>query len=752
MHSWSKTKKQLIILGLIFLISSLGIFVLEIRGVQAEGGIVGRLFDFSFEGIAWIIARIGTIIKFGASLVAYLGAMLLEMAFGIEEFTKAGVVQMGWKIMRDLANMFFVLILLVIAFATILRLETYGMKALLPKLIIAALLINFSLVLAGVVIDFSQVLTHFFYDQVSSQGGVAAQIANVSNFQKAWQLNSQANLPQKLAGGVSGVLMTIFDIFFGTVLILSAGFVLMLGAFFLLVRLVTLWFLLIVAPFAWLLWILPNTANLFRQWWSSFLKWAFFAPIYIFFVYLAIKAGQGGSFADIIQMETENIINASGWRETIGTALAAQPRLLLQFICIMGILFGGLIAAQKMGVYGANGAMGIAKFFGKGAAGLASRNLARVPLPGAGRMAKGISKFGADLAERGYGRLGTRLQTAGELLGESKGKGIFSPGAWKRAWPARRAEVEARAYARPTGALRDQFNYVLSLGKERTRFAEQAEQTEVARRMKEVSDTSRASEFLVDGLEKSMAAGNKIDTSAYLRLIFEGNDQNEVIKQSKILGSEKVLGKDKEGNSLAHVVSDETVTKAVYAALKEAGFAEEQQAKIAMDLGNIAFMSGNYANYGMGIYDMDKKRFRSTDPEEQRIAAAGKADNLESQVKDRNWHWNSIMEEVPKSDEHPDGVRNLHQGGKELLKTITAGDIEQLNRTRPDFQIKIGSERAVSQMRKYADSLEADDPVRAGLIRRFAGQLHVLRTAEKPDWYDEKKYGELRWLPKKEET
>jgi len=56
------------------------------------------------------------------------------------QFTKVSIVTIGWTITRDLANYCFLfLILLVIAIATILRVETYGMKALLPKLIIAAL-------------------------------------------------------------------------------------------------------------------------------------------------------------------------------------------------------------------------------------------------------------------------------------------------------------------------------------------------------------------------------------------------------------------------------------------------------------------------------------------------------------------------------------------------------------------------------------------------------------------------------------
>jgi hypothetical protein len=261
----------------------LGIFVLGAE--EAKAGLIS--IDIGFSILAKIIAGIGTIIHSIVSLFFWFGAMFFELALGIEGFTNAGIVQLGWKITRDLANMFFVLILLVIAFATILRVETYGMKQILWKLIVAALLINFSLVIAGTVIDFSQVLTHFFYDQAKGEFGISGQIAKFTNIPKLSELNKDANAPEQIAAGASGLIMMIFSVFLGIILILAAGFALALGAFFLIVRLIMLWILLILAPIAWILWILPGTAHLFKQWWDTFLKWAFFAlRLFILFLYI----------------------------------------------------------------------------------------------------------------------------------------------------------------------------------------------------------------------------------------------------------------------------------------------------------------------------------------------------------------------------------------------------------------------------------------------------------------------------------
>ncbi len=429
MKDFFKKYKNISTLIPIFLFSSLGIFAFRINAAKADFDIIswfaGKALDLSFEGLAWIFAKLGVIVQTVVSLFFWFVSMLFEIALGLTGFTDAGIVQLGWQITRDITNMFFVLILLIIAFATILRVETYGMKQILWKLVAAAILINFSLVIAAAVIDFSQVLTDFFYQEIKEGVGISAQIAGVIKIQKTWELNDDANLGEKLAAGISGVFMVIFASFLGIILTLVVTIAIGLGAFFLIVRLLYLWFLLILAPIAWLLWVLPATKHLFQQWWDSFLKWSFFAPIYTFFVYLAIKAGEGGAFSSIIQQETENIIDAEGFSATVGAALAAQPRLLLQFIAIVGILFGGLIVAQKMGVYGASGTIGLAKRAGKGTANWAGKKIQVKTSPQAQKIGSAVQRrFAGGTKEqrilaRPFRALGEKERAA---LGESEKK------------------------------------------------------------------------------------------------------------------------------------------------------------------------------------------------------------------------------------------------------------------------------------------------------------------------------------------
>ncbi|MBU4142542.1 hypothetical protein KJ590_00880, partial [Patescibacteria group bacterium] len=147
------TKNKKIIIGLILVFLIFGV-VFIVSAPSARAGIG----DYVLNGLAWIAYWI---LLFFSKLVT-LAAYLLKSAFEIEDltsFTKVPIVTTGWQITRGLANMFFALILLLMAFDTILQTNKFPIKTILPKLIIVALLINFSLVFCGIIIDFSQILT-----------------------------------------------------------------------------------------------------------------------------------------------------------------------------------------------------------------------------------------------------------------------------------------------------------------------------------------------------------------------------------------------------------------------------------------------------------------------------------------------------------------------------------------------------------------------------------------------------------------
>src|SRR3989344_1334499 len=122
--------------------------------------VVVNLFKF----IVYIFNFIGATLF---SLAGMLTNVMLGLNLTVLDDTNT-LVHVGWQLVRDIANLGFVLVIIVIAFATILKFEQYGVAKLLPKLIAAAIIVNFSFAIAAVFINFTNILTNFFAERTLS--------------------------------------------------------------------------------------------------------------------------------------------------------------------------------------------------------------------------------------------------------------------------------------------------------------------------------------------------------------------------------------------------------------------------------------------------------------------------------------------------------------------------------------------------------------------------------------------------------
>lgn len=104
---------------------------------------------------AWIAGILGRIMDF------FLGYSISDESY------RASVVVTGWKLVRDISNIFFIIILIWTGFANVFNLGGISMKKVVPTLIINALLINFSLFGTQVVIDISNITARLFYNTMS---------------------------------------------------------------------------------------------------------------------------------------------------------------------------------------------------------------------------------------------------------------------------------------------------------------------------------------------------------------------------------------------------------------------------------------------------------------------------------------------------------------------------------------------------------------------------------------------------------
>jgi len=309
-------------------------------------------------GAAWI----GAILVWLFSRITWFANELFNQAINISVRTfsnyAGGAVQTSWGVLRDLVNMGFIFVLLYIAFGTILGLQGIDWKKLVPKLIIVALLVNFSMFFTRVIIDVSNVTANQFYlsaaqgttSPIKSPDGettftgapdiTTALFKNIKVFSTNWLTAKSVGQDTSLSVEqvAAGAKLDWKDILVGTfgavVLALVASFVLLTGAVLFIIRTIRLLFLIILSPFAFFFIILPKTEGYWKKWLSTLMNDATFAPAFLIMIYVVTQ------IAD--QMHASD--NGS----------------VIFFMLIIGLLLGAIIVAKALGAAGAAGAMKLA--------------------------------------------------------------------------------------------------------------------------------------------------------------------------------------------------------------------------------------------------------------------------------------------------------------------------------------------------------------------------------------------------------
>jgi hypothetical protein len=265
------------------------------------------------------------------SIVAALAAVVLNFivrisldgaAYGLD------FVSQGWTIMRDLANMAFIFILVYIALQVMFQAQTHGMVERLAKVVAIALIINFSFFGTRVVIDMGNLLSLQFYNAIvdtTTTSNVTLAQTPFGNINSPW---GAADLTKDIMGGinfVSGLNPSSFEssdagntwsfvtsfITFAFVYIILGAALFMLAAAFLaasikfLVRIVMLWFAIITAPLALVMWAFQaghgggshGHGFSFSSWLKNLLNHAFY-PVVFLFVMLLISNFMGSLQTD----------------------------------------------------------------------------------------------------------------------------------------------------------------------------------------------------------------------------------------------------------------------------------------------------------------------------------------------------------------------------------------------------------------------------------------------------------------------
>ncbi|TSC70468.1 MAG: Uncharacterized protein G01um101470_828, partial [Parcubacteria group bacterium Gr01-1014_70] len=184
-----------ILLGGILLVGAVVLLFPQVGLAQAQPPAIASFMgagirDATTGIVGWVmpIFNVGLmVLQYLLVLVVGIAGYLLDGAFSANiEGSVASMpfVSEGWRIARDIANAFFILIILWIAFTIIFSFEQYGGKNLLVRTVVIALLINFSLVFVSVTFGFANVLAKTFATSITPpDGDIAGFMANAFRLQ-----------------------------------------------------------------------------------------------------------------------------------------------------------------------------------------------------------------------------------------------------------------------------------------------------------------------------------------------------------------------------------------------------------------------------------------------------------------------------------------------------------------------------------------------------------------------------------------
>jgi len=259
--------------------------------------------DFLKNPISWFFRLIFWVFAYILEFIAnvFLFVLTPENFGGFVNFQPVKII---WTVTRNLANLGIILGFVFTAIATILKIEKYSWDKMLWRLVLVALLVNFSLVICGMLVDLSNFLITFFINGASDQvinfptllKYTATKIACSGVGQGFWY---------ETATAVIGIIVAI--IFIGQVI----GLII-----YAVTRIVTLWLTLGLSPLGFLSMAFPGAEKIAQTWRNFFTQALISLPIiaFSFFIVLVMLNAVATSYftpivADIEKTFVQNIIS-----------------------------------------------------------------------------------------------------------------------------------------------------------------------------------------------------------------------------------------------------------------------------------------------------------------------------------------------------------------------------------------------------------------------------------------------------------
>ncbi|HEX7484237.1 MAG TPA: hypothetical protein VF281_03730 [Candidatus Saccharimonadales bacterium] len=249
-------------------------------GLDVDASTKDAASNCKVEGIGWIICPVvREISKVVDAAYVIVGSLLtVSPLLTTGASGDAGNIYAAWQVMRNFANIVFVIAFMFLIFSQItsIGLNNYGIKKMLPRLIIAAILVNASYWICALAVDISNILgasLNELFKTITDQAALpVANNQTEMGTQKGWAGLTVAVIAATglaLYVGLSALLPAILA---AVVAILTVLVVLSL-------RQALIILLVVVSPLAFVAYLLPNTESLFKKWLGLFKTLLLMYPI-----------------------------------------------------------------------------------------------------------------------------------------------------------------------------------------------------------------------------------------------------------------------------------------------------------------------------------------------------------------------------------------------------------------------------------------------------------------------------------------
>ncbi len=248
----------------------------------------------AIQGIGWIACPVSNALAGGMDwLMGVLGGFVKVQPLAVGDTHND--LYVAWNLMRNIANVAFIIVFIIIIYSQLTNfgVSNYGLKKLLPRLIVGAVIVNLSYFICAAILDVSNILGSSIQDLLISMrttvfnaGGSNASISN-SDFSS---LTTMALAGGSVAAGtvVAGVALnttliggTLAGLWYLLLPALLALFLaVMVVVLILAARQALIIILIVLSPLAFVAYLLPNTEKWFKKWRDTFTTMMVFYPAF----------------------------------------------------------------------------------------------------------------------------------------------------------------------------------------------------------------------------------------------------------------------------------------------------------------------------------------------------------------------------------------------------------------------------------------------------------------------------------------